>query len=69
MAEDCAIHQKVYSGERFATNPPKWFWICEHCGELGRTEADEVYPRDFKRFARAWSISIRMKSGGPEPQQ
>jgi hypothetical protein len=49
---DCTVHNKVYSGERFATNPPKWTWICEHCGELGRTEADEVYPRDFKRFAR-----------------
>ena len=49
----CEVHTKIYSGERFATNPPKWLWICEDCGELGRTEADEVYPRDFKRFARA----------------
>lgn len=49
----CNVHHKVYSGERQATLPPRWSWICENCGERGRTEAEEVEPRDFKRFAQA----------------
>jgi hypothetical protein len=32
------VHDKVYSGEYFAKNPPLWFWICSKCLEQGTDE-------------------------------
>lgn len=52
MAKKCVEHTKVYSGLYQATNPPRWSWICDNCGEVGRDEAHSVDPKDFKRFAR-----------------
>lgn len=34
-------HEKVYSGECYATNPPEWFWICSKCLEQGRDQLIE----------------------------
>lgn len=34
-------HDKVYSGEYFATNWPRWHWICTTCKATG---ADAMSP-------------------------
>ncbi len=28
-------HDPVYSGEYYATIPPRWAWVCRHCGVTG----------------------------------
>ena len=45
-------HQKVYSGEYFATLIPQWHWICADCKATG---ADSIRPEtppplDMPRF-------------------
>jgi len=54
--ERCAEeeHNKLYSGEYFATNPPKWMWVCTECGETGCVQSDiPDGPVDLKCFAEA----------------
>jgi hypothetical protein len=54
MVDSCKEdeHDKVFSGEYFATNPPRWSWICKTCGELGREEAHVVTPKNVRDYAR-----------------
>ncbi len=45
-------HEKVYSGEFFASTPPKWAWICARCGTAGTTCTEkEPAVLDLHRFA------------------
>lgn len=50
----CEHVKRVYSGEFFATNPPKWHWICEDCGKAGA----DIWPgnapplKDPERYER-----------------
>jgi len=33
---ECLHPRKVYSGERFCSNPPIWVWICAECGHMDK---------------------------------
>ena len=45
-------HQKVYSGEYFATLIPKWHWICADCKATGADSipSETPPPLDMPRF-------------------
>ncbi len=51
MNEDCK-HDRVYSGECYATMPPKWHWLCTKCGKDG---ADAHLPTfEIERYLNAY---------------
>ena len=45
-------HEKVYSGEYFATLVPQWFWICAKCKGAGAESIPQETPPvcDMGRF-------------------
>jgi len=48
---------KVYSGEHFLSNPPKWMWICSECTAYGDDMAETCPEKtDWKKY---WEIMER----------
>ena len=48
-------HEKVYSGERFLTLVPRWFWICARCKATGEDPMSKAPPVDFNRYVEILS--------------
>ncbi len=48
---------KVYSGEFFASIPPRWGWICTCCGEMGSDDLGDYKPQiDPRKFRELWKL-------------
>ena len=43
--------KKIYSGEYFSNNPPKWSWICEICGEVGLEQKETISSKNLSLYA------------------
>jgi len=59
--EECS-HTKIYSGEYYATLPPRWHWICERCGATGVDQADKIEKLELQLFAETM---IKFHGEGP----
>lgn len=62
----CPHPSQVYSGEYFASIPPRWHWICPTCGETGADPMINPPAPDLNRFQRLYERFGR-SSTSPAP--
>jgi hypothetical protein len=60
--KDCD-HDLLYSGEFFASNPPRYFFLCKKCGHTGvnteKPNSGQVNREEFNELKKIFEHTIK----------